>query len=279
MKKAEINEIITIMNVDPLAVAEEFTKESYKTSKNTSMWGMSLQLKKNEILQNLFEKVNDVYYGMPVDKYLEVLTSNNFEIVLHDEFQTKDHPLEHYYILFNYNLGILISFDTYSHGTDVHVNGGSMYYNWSPNNLETKNCISSGCYFVLGEDREFGLFESDLITPYEIPDYPKSIKWADGMLYEDFKKISAPVNEKRKKLLNLALDEGKRLLWIGNHGCREGVITQITHMQNNGVFFPQWHEAPFLFLSHWGEREENYEELNDKKIVRLPEQVRKQIGL
>jgi hypothetical protein len=119
---------------------------------------------------------------------------------------------------------------------------------------------------------------------FVIKNYPESLKWNIGEPYEDFEVRQAPIDAEQKALINEALSSGYRLVWIGYHDCREGIITQILKMKKYGTFLPNWVQQQSAFwLMHYmdwkqpGVDYKNADKISKPRIAMLPEQVRKQI--
>lgn len=119
------------------------------------------------------------------------------------------------------------------------------------------------------------------MTEYKIEDYPESAKWGNGLSYEEFRKIDDPISEKQKALVESAIKDGKRFLWIGDHDCREGIITTIKAMFENGKFFPVWHDCPMSWITNYMEHRDgnnsypftDFYEKTKLRISRMPAAV------
>src|SRR5690606_31274506 len=96
-----------------------------------------------------------------------------------------------------------------------------------------------------------------------------------------FKAIDEPISKEQKELFELATKCGKRFLWIGGHDCREGIITIIKAMFENGKFFPVWHDCPFNWLTNYMEHKNKnaqypfteYYEITKQRISKMPKYV------
>lgn len=150
---------------DPLSHAEKITGQSYKTSKATSDIGFALHLDHSETKRQILALAKDVYFGMPLDEYLETIKSCGFEQVLCIDIpSTKDSygsNGDKYYIF--WCDGLLLAFDTYSNHTCV--NGGNLLFQWKPNTAADSSKLppcsrSMGKEtdsFAIGEDCREGL--------------------------------------------------------------------------------------------------------------------------
>lgn len=277
--------ILKTGKIDALSLAEKITRESYKDDKVTESLGCMLHLKKGEEMRSLLSKADDTQFSNTVEDYLRITGKFGFEVVYKEPFINDSNVEENLYVLFMKELGIIICFDTFSweNGKKANVNGGHMYYNWSPNSFNLRGELtSSGGFYFEKDAPHIGLFHSDLITEYVIPDYPADVKWTSDLSYEQFKLLSKPIEEKQKSLIASALNEGKRMLWVGYHDCREGVITTIKAMWENGKFFPTWQKCPFNWLTHYIEHKNTnhkypfteYYEITKKRISCMPEDVK-----
>lgn len=139
--------------IDPLSEAESITGEEYKGSDKTVSLGMRLHLGKGEKMRALLNQIDDTQFSETVANYIRKVGKFGFEVVLCDKIrQSSDN--EHFYILFNSALGVLISFDTHRWDarSEENVNGGHIYYNWLPANIENRYAYtSSGGYEESGQ--------------------------------------------------------------------------------------------------------------------------------
>jgi len=71
-------------------------------------------------------------------------------------------------------------------------------------------------------------------------------------------------------------------VWVGHHDCREAFRLHLADLRGNGTFIKPWIEKQFLWLMHYGDTKDkkyyNYDEINAKRIEKLPKNVRKNIG-
>jgi len=276
-KKQE--EILKLTKTDSLFEAEKITGKSYKEDKNTSSLGLLLHIEKGKKLSKNLDEIGDTKFSETVESYLYKLSKFGFVVAYKEPFTNKEGIEENLYILFNKELGVIVKFDTFTWGDDgswgekgvpaPSVNGGNMYYNWSPNDINDRNSvISSGGFIFPKESKHIKLFNEGFKTEYVIENYPNNAKW-DGS-YEDFRKEQDPIDEKQKGLTKKAFAEGKRCVWVGSHDCREAVITNLSAMKEKGVFLTKWVESPFLWLSHHGETGNGN---GLERIKKLPKEV------
>ena len=75
--------------------------------------------------------------------------------------------------------------------------------------------------------------------------------------------------------------DGRRLIWVGDHDCREALRLKVNRLRKHGRFMPKWGKAPFLWLMHHQDikaKDYDYEALNKARIAKLPEWVQEMIG-
>lgn len=276
-------DILKTQKLDPLSIAEDLTGQSYKESEATSALGFMLHIQKGQKMRDMLAKAGDTQFSSTVKDYLRITGDFGFEVVYKEPFMT-DRCEENLYVLFQKELGILICFDTFTweNGSQPGVNGGNMYYNWSPNTIDIgAGLTSSGHYCFDKKAERISLFEKDLITKYEIENYPEKIKWENEVSWEEFIAIQKPIEKEQRELFELAISCGKRVVWIGGHDCREGIITIIKALFENGRFLPVWHESPFKWLTNYMEHKNNnhqhpfteYYNVTKQRIARMPKHV------
>ena len=120
-------EIAKILNIDPIALAEEKSGKSYKEDEETLNNGVlnafAINIQKNYIL----DLAGDTKLSMKASDYLVIAENIDFEIVGVEDFIDKWGLQEKFYILWN-KKGILLYFDTY----EGRVNSGDYCFNWVP---------------------------------------------------------------------------------------------------------------------------------------------------
>lgn len=281
--------VFKLTKIDALAEAEKITGSSYKEDDATGYLGFGLHMAKSNILNSLLDEIGDTKFSNKVDEYIDKLSKFGFEVVLCEPFGNThyDGVTEHFYILFNKELGVLIVFDTFGYSNDeVHnVNGGHIYYNWSPNDMNNRgNFTSSGGY----AHNEFGniLFNNDL-TPHKVDNTKLSEepKWLDGVSYEEHR-----INhDKWRSLYNsYVVDNDLKYIYSGYHDCREAAITNIKRLAENGILLTKWVDCPFNWLLNFAEHSQSGENFDDfckraveitkQRIEKLPDYVKECIG-
>ena len=86
-------------------------------------------------------------------------------------------------------------------------------------------------------------------------------------------------------------DQYGKLIWCGDHDCREGLKYEIIKMAIIGEFLPNWFERPWIWLlnhndvhsveladKHYPGKSELYQHINDKKVAALPLHVQMAIS-
>ena len=282
------NKILKLKTLDPLSVAEKITGKDYKVNKDTEALGIMLHFEKTAMMKEMLEEAGDTQISNTVTDYLRITTNFGFEVVYTEKFLRNDDVEETLYMLFHKEFGILICFDTFTWSSSVNVNGGKMYYNWSPNDyLNRYRLTSSGSFFFEKKKSHLTLFENDLVTRYEIPEYPADPIWEPDMPWEEFRRIGGEIKNRQSELIDVAFKSGKRCLWSGDHDCREGIITIIKSLFEEGKFFPKWHSSPFhwltSFMDHkkelpWDDKFNFLYEITEERIKKLPQHVRDCIG-
>lgn len=275
-----------LIQTDALAKAEEITGSSYKNDELTGMLGLIISAQKNAITTKLLEELDDTTFSNRESDYLRKMQDFGFDIVLTIPFNNKEGIEERFYVLFHRRLGILLQFDTFTWSDDgswakagkqvppPSVNGGKFYYNWSPNSKTNRNGLtSSGGFMSKREDRFCTMFDNNL---NEIDQNTLNIP-----AEVDFFSSTKEERDENRKLIDEALSKvSYRMVWVGDHDCREAVKTNILGLIDNGVFLPKWKKRPFLWLLHYMDTKTegyDYEAITNERIAMLPEDVRKAI--
>lgn len=273
-----------MLNFDPLSMAEEITGRSYKEDEDTSQLGLLLHIAHNNKKERILNEIGDTTFIMKLDKYLEVIKGFGFQEIYVEDFTDKDGRDNKLFVLYHYELGILLEFDTF-YGSGV--NGGKFYYNWSPNvATETNSCTSSGGFYWRKDRLHIGLVDENL-QDYKIENYPEQKEWGlkNNESYKQFELKNESIWMEQERLIKEANDNGKRTVWIGYHDCRKAVISNIKRMQEYGKFFPIWIEKPTtLWLMNYSDWDKNKDkEYNDAenitamRIARFPVEVQERI--
>lgn len=131
------------LEFDALDTAEKITGNSYKIDKSTESLGFGLMLANNQRKEVLLKEQGDSGFSNTVVDYVRIIESIGFVELLKLPFVNTDGIEENFYIFWNYEHSVMIKFDTHTWGDDgswgekgvppPNVNGGSMLYNWKPN--------------------------------------------------------------------------------------------------------------------------------------------------
>lgn len=277
MKKIENAEYVkSILSIDPLSEAEKITGKSYKEDKLTEGLGFLNHLQHGGRKRQLLESIGDTTFGSKIADYERVVKAGDFKLIYQESFLDNQYGNEEreesLYVFYQYELGIVLTFDTYWNRTTI--NSGKFYYNWSPNVMDSTHSFTSSGHFLWGE-KHIKLFEPDFNSDYIISNYPKNGKWGD-------KDIDS-IYEQQRLLLNEAYSQGKRSLWVGDHDCREGLLTNITNLMNHGKFITPWKERHLCFwITHYMDWKQNvddkeYKVKSEQRIAKFPKEVRDRI--
>lgn len=277
-----------LLKFDGLSIAEKITNTDYKSNEDTVWLGMALQMSNNEKLKTLLNANDDTFFSNTVSDYIRKITSIGFkEIYTEDFIYTPDYgdknpQQEKMYCFFQYELGILLSFDTFD---GERVNSGKFYYNWSPNDLHGRrgNITSSGS-FIFG-DSHIEYFTSDFKDIINIEGLPEIPKWDyDKVEYSEFESLKKPIEAERDRIFKKYEDGGARVIWVGYHDCREAVKHNILMLSNNGTFVKNWKKCAFSWICNFADFKgedrglAHYYELTFKRLEKFPKDVLLQIG-
>jgi len=135
-------EVGRLLQLDPLAIAENFTGVSYKDDEATALLGAVISMKAADIKNAALTARGDTTFFNMLDTYVSIITDLGFELVLDVPFAKKVHGTddvrqEHQFI-YAHRDGLLLVFDTYD---STQVNGGKVYYCWKPANDDRKHDI------------------------------------------------------------------------------------------------------------------------------------------
>jgi hypothetical protein len=278
--------ISDLLKFDSLSEAEKITGTSYKENESVVGLGMLLQMGKSEKLNLLLNATDDTLFSNTVDEYIRKIESIGFQQVYYEPFvYTPDYgeqkpQNERMFTFFQYELGILLHFDTF--GFD-RVNSGNFYYNWSPIGIyDTEKCTRSGHYLFDKENDHVSVLSPDFKEKI-ILQLPPKPKW-ENQPWSEFRATCEPIENERKAIIEKSIfEDGNRTLWIGDHDCREAVKNNILRMQNYGKFCPFWKECAFPWLTNYAEHKGDYNlerhyETTKERLKKFPKDVLAQIG-
>ena len=266
-------QVLETLRQDPIADAEKIVGHSWKEApdglKGVGGLGLLLQMRKSEALNTMLESRGDTTFSMKIAKYQEIIERYGFEKVYSETFSSPvygdEKPVEETFYIYFKLPGVLLIFDTYR----GNINGGKVYYSWVPNpdyGPETwqDQVTSSGGYDCIDEETRKAM---DACR-----DERQSMKW-DTPEYEDSIKRE---NEQCRQFYKTG-----KIIWTGDHDCREALILNLTRLEQNGKFVA-WGKPPFVWALHHADikREDyNYKELTLKRMLACPAFVQKAVNL
>lgn len=255
MRKEQKRALI-LSRIDPLHEAEQITGKSYKEDESTSLLGFAIQIKKAQDLEQQLMSLDDTTFSNNLSNYLRIVTKFGFEIIYKEPFiDTARNQTENHYILFHDQLSIILSFDTFTwgHEAEANVNGGHIYYNWSPHGgpYYVRGITSSGGYFNESNTPHLTLFEKDFSSTFYIPNYPATPAFDSVNDWNEYTQLCAPIEAEQDRLFKQQLELGKRVIWVGDHDCREALITNIKNLYENGIFVKKWVKCAFPWLTNY----------------------------
>jgi len=238
------------LRFDSLSAAEKLTGTSYKEDDQTMALGFAMNLAHSKRKRSLLSAANDTYFSMPFDSAVEVMELAGFEIVLTEKFFGKTYwddevaVEETFHILWHPD-GILAEMDSYK---GKSMNSGKIYYN-----------------VVFNPDLFQYVYDYDTDEQVLAPEGTRGYCTSDGVSVHDYTSSGS------------YFDYDGESVWVGDHDSREGVRHKINALREIGAFLPQWRERPFMWLVHHNENSDNYEQITEERIARLPEHVRNAI--
>lgn len=130
---SDVNELIReALEFDPLAQAEQWLGESYKSSEEAAGLGLLLMQHNMQHLNNLLSLNDDSTLYNKLADYMRIVKSIGFELIYEEPLVITDYKgkvrNETLYVM--WRNGVLLVFDSY-HTDDM--NSGNFYYNWIPN--------------------------------------------------------------------------------------------------------------------------------------------------
>jgi len=280
-------EVKRILDFDALQAAEKVTGKSYKEDKATEALGFLGHIESSKRKTELLKSLGDSTFSNTEEDYLNIVSSIGFESVLIEPFKNKDGIEERLHIMWDRESSILLVFDTHTYGDDgswaksgqevppPNVNGGSIYYNWSPNVRHESHCTSSGSYVGNGDGKGTytTLFNSDF-TPHILPDELRIIEpILDWNRYDEYQEAFNNWCDK----VDIYIESNQLTsIWSGDHDCREAIKFRISELKKNGTFVKKWIKPPFLWLLHYMDsKTEGYdhEKITMERVNKLPKDI------
>jgi hypothetical protein len=284
--KKEHHYIRDLLKVDPLHEAELITGKDSQNDRDTTLLGLGIQMEKSQKLEAALKSIGDTTFSNQLGDYLSIVQKFGFKIIYKADFVCEGRNEQHF-ILWHPDLSILLNFDTFTMSVgEPHINSGNFYYNWSPHCGNWGSGVTSSGGFVSEKDApHLTMWEKDFSETYYIPNYPQIPMW-DKMSYHEFKALKAPIEKQQQEMWDKAIKDGKRVVWHGDHDCREALITKIKALYENGIFLNKWKECSFPWLTNYGDHKDSkttypFTDLYEKtiKIINsFPEHVKNSIG-
>jgi len=266
MKKDEIDKAL---KYDSLSEAEKITGKSYKEDELTGKIGFMNHVLHSQKKNDLLNSVDDTTFSESEEEYLRKVTDFGFEILLKDEFETKEGK-ERFYIMFHRKYSILLSWDTFRGSR----NGGKLYYNFIiPESGRFDMTSSGGC--VNHSEKPYSYLFNQDITQHMLPDELRNTqpKWKTC---DDWDEYDKQLKIWESKVDDYLLDKKLITIWSGDHDCREGLKHNMNKIAEQTTFLKKWVNQPFLWLLHHGDTEKadyDYKEINKERISRLPKDI------
>jgi hypothetical protein len=282
MKNEDIKQVL---DFDALHDAEKLTGKSYKDDKLTESIGFLNHITHANLKEDMLNQLGDSTLRNTESDYLKIVESIGFETLLIEPFTGSSGTSERMYIMWHDEYSILLKFDTYSYiddgswaksGKEVpppSINGGSFYYNWSPNNMDNRHANTSSGGMV---DNEFGILFNNDFTPHDMAKELRDSEpeYVDGSFDAYIKEQKAWGEEVKQYVTQNNL----RYIWSGDHDCREAIKFNINQLNENGEFPKKWQKAPYIYLHHYGD--DGYDEsITQERLAKLPKHIVERMGL
>jgi hypothetical protein len=268
MNPEQINKVL---NFDPLAEAEKLTGKSYKENEGVSALGFLMHMDHNVRKQEMLEAMHDTSFRTNLVNYLVIIQQEGFVKALELPIVYDRHgpaTNERQYYFYHPQDGILLVFNTFNNSTTV--NGGKFYYNWMPK-------------LVDGEVSDWANYDPK--TMQKPPRKPGKVAVTNGATSSGgFYPIDPEGNR-----FTLPIE---KMVWVGDHDCREALRHHIRQLRVNGKFLKPWAVRPHLWLigydveyeaeklhgNNWQKTSEFYSQKNRERFDMLPEEVRVNLG-
>jgi hypothetical protein len=225
-KKWDRKAIDEALGCSPLDDAEKITGKPYQEEV-----GLSLELvhRAEEEKEVMFRGNGDTYHNISSEEFIEVIEQAGFVKQYEEPLIREKHSaivgdveIEDRFCVYYKKPGVILVFDTWKRTR--HINRADIYYNWIPNVEDRFRFTSSGRFeFISEEERENFYNEEER----ENSDGEPCI--TGGSVWEKYMK------------------EGK-VVWIGNHDAREGLVHKLTGLEENGRFLEPWAHNAMQFL-------------------------------
>lgn len=287
MEDNDSKELKALLNFDALHEAEKVTGKSYKEDGGTESLGFLWHIENSQKRKALLTKLGDSTFSNTEEDYLNIVKSIGFESLLVEPFINRDGIEERYHIMWNKERSILLSFDTHTWGDDgswakagkdvppPNVNGGKIYYNWSPNPDCKNHCTSSGGYVGNGDsNKSYSVYFNSDFTPHILPDELRVIE--PKLDWDDYDGYIKAFDEWCDIVTDYVKENQLVKVWSGDHSCQEAIKFNISELEKNGAFLKQWVEPPFMWLLHYMDSKDDgydYKAITNERLKQLPKEV------
>ena len=237
-------ELQSILDTDPLDLAEKLTGKSYKTDKETELLGLGMHITHVQFRKQILESIGDTTFSNTLERYLRIIGGMGFEEALKIPFKgsgySENDPIDEvFYIFIHRTKGLMLYFDTF--GGDS-VNGSHLLFAWKP--------IDGKEYSV----HYSGGWESE-----------SDPKWRHNPKYEE-----------------RGMPEDSYI--PGSIDAREAFKHQVKQLDNNGTLLVPWpkYDGRFMWLLHYMDTKEegyDYKTISAERIAMMPQWARDVINM
>ena len=275
-----------LLKTDALSVAEEITGKSYKTDEETSKLGMGIQMTLGSLKTQMLTDMGDSCFRTTETKYIEIIESIGFKEVYKEDFIRKSEYSpdreDTFYIFFDYNRNIILSFDTYGWSSDDEertVNGSNFFFNLAINSPNFHTATSSGHMMCEGErpQRRPITVKEGIVAYFDTE--PKEPIWGDES-YGDFEPKSKQYYEDYQNFLSL---NNLQNVWQGHNDGREAVRHQIEKLDSVGDFIKwvEFDDTLIIYLDGCSNEIpwKDEDSVGWARFNALPDDVKKRLGM
>jgi hypothetical protein len=230
------------LNFDALATAEKVTGKSYKDDQNTADVGMGLFMAHNKAKEDLLIANDDTHFNIAYSEAERIIVSLGFRDALVVPFKDAEGRDEALRIM--YRRGVLLILESYRD----HANSIKIHFNLKPHNQNDHfpDRMSGGCV---------GVKDGKAIESFG------DKEWAN----RDYK------------------------IYYGNVDARSGLRHIMQKLEQQGEFVTPWVKIPHLWMvtyaeahhksEDWQEASKNYDQINKERLLQLPAEIWKELGL
>jgi hypothetical protein len=118
-------EIMKLLNYDPLYEAEKVTGKSYKEDEITSKVGFINMGCNNRKKETALKEIKDTYFNIPVQECVEIFQNYGYKSIYVDTHDG-EYGLDIFYVMYNKDIYSIVTFDSF---IGNKINSGEMYIN------------------------------------------------------------------------------------------------------------------------------------------------------